>query len=161
MNELYCPSKKRFQVEILALKKLCTTGGVALEIPILEVSQEGDEYDNTNAFDFIDDEWFDEMYSKVELILRGSWYVGDGSFEHRVASVMVAINVGHMLQNGNKRSSILVLFVLCLLNGSALLDCSKDAILDLAKNVAKAGNDKKEDSVSMVREFLKSNLKKV
>ena len=107
MSEWDCPSKEKFQTEILELKEIYTTGGVVLRPRVFAaLFQKKDEHDNTNVFDFINAEWFDKMYGKIELVTE-SWYVGDGSFEHRVAYVMVAINVGHMLQNGNKRSSIL------------------------------------------------------
>ena len=155
MNKQQYPSKETFKQYTLRIKEYCadeekSRGG------ILTILSKRDEHDKTSAFDFLDDEWFDLMYSKVELIMGSNWYAGDGSYEHRVAGVVVAINIGHILRNGNKRSATLILLVLCLWN-STLPICSEDEIHDLALEIAQSGNDKKEEGVIKVCEFLKKN----
>ena len=112
--------------------------------------------EKTDAFDFMDDAWFDEMYGIVGRVMGNDWSVGDGSPEHRIADVMVTINIGHKLPNGNKRSSVLVMAALCLYRDESIFSRLNDtAIYTIAKKVAAAGNEKKDESVAMVRDFLK------
>ena len=155
MNEQQLLDRESLKIIVFRIREYCA-GEEKSKSGILTILSRRDEYDKTNVFDFVDDEWFDLMYGKIELIMGSSWYAGDGSYEHRVAEVMVAINVGHILRNGNKRSATLVLLVLCVWNNASLA-CSEDEIHDLALEVAQGGNDKKEESVVRVREFLKKN----
>ena len=75
MNKHPYPNKIEFEELILKIKNLCTKEGV-VDIPAFKLLKRRDKYDKTNVFDFIDDEWVDEMYAKTELIMASSWYGG-------------------------------------------------------------------------------------
>lgn len=114
------------------------------------------EDDQTSVFDYIDDEWFEYSYSNIQKVAENDYYSGDGSVEYKVAYITVELNLLHALVNGNKRTSLLVLFALLHFNDLRdAIDKDWEVYYQAAKKIATGGNAKREESIADLCQLLK------
>ena len=116
-----------------------------------------DPYDKTTVFDFIDNDWFDYVFSNIEKVAKSDLYKGDGTIEYRIAYICVEINLLHKLPNGNKRTSILVLWILLFLNFNIedkILKIKENDLYNIAKKIASEGTINREQNIQYLKEYI-------
>ena len=119
-----------------------------------------DPYDNTSVFDFIDDNWIDYTYSNIQNVILSDLYKGDGSIEYRIAYIAVNLCLLHSLPNGNKRTALLVMFLLLVHNGlDKPLGLDFTIYYDFVKKVATEGVDGRVENIEELTDILKVKTK--
>ncbi|MYE37928.1 MAG: hypothetical protein F4X82_00175 [Candidatus Spechtbacteria bacterium SB0662_bin_43] len=132
---------------------------------IFSIFNKEDPYDKTTVFDFIDNHWIDYTYSNIEKVIRSDLYKGDGTIEYRIAYICVELNLLHALPNGNKRTSIFVMWILLFLNfssntanniGNILTNMDSEYIYNFAKHIASEGAKSRERNIQDLTQYLKN-----
>lgn len=121
------------------------------------MSHRRDPDDTTTVFDFIDDFWFEYVYSNIEKVAKSDLYKGDGTVEYKIAYICTEINLLHQLPNGNKRSSILVLWILVFLNcEDKVTKLNPDRLYNLAKVIAREGTQHRQRNIKRLQDYITS-----
>lgn len=99
----------------------------------IEVLQEGD-YTVGKYLPRIDDNWYEVIASCVGYVAETSHYDEEATFMDICARLLYKIAKRHELGDGNKRSSVIALYLFCLINDYYIIDPA--VIKQLAKRVA-------------------------
>ncbi len=131
--------------------------------PMKEIFGTEDDNDKTLVFDYINEEWFEYVYSNIEKVYKSNLYAGDGSVLYKIAFICIDINLLHRLPNGNKRSSLLVLFILLMDRMGRDFPFSLDwkYMYTFSKKVAEKGNKNREENIEELRKYLENSFEKV
>lgn len=106
----------------------------------------------------VSNDWYTKVSECVQYVEHTSQYEGEQSIEEISARLLYKIAKRHELGDGNKRSAVISVFLLCLLNNYYTID---PAILkEQAKRVASTkGRTNEEAMKKKITEVLKSNIK--
>ena len=107
------------------------------------------------ALPLIDSEWYERIHEVVE---RVKMPYSPSNLHHKAALLFYNINKAHSYIDGNKRSSIVILYLFYLINDRyipASLNLKK-----LAKSVAKSkGRARQEDWIDKLEKCFKENVR--
>lgn len=155
------PKRQTFSDYVFTIKGLCLSDEEVEFKSLVKwlksiFSSPKTDSDQTSVFDYIDDAWFDYVYSNIEKVATSDYHAGDDTVEHKIAYICVNLNLLHGLPNANKRTSLLALFILLGFNGlHEALNADWEIYYDIAKEIASKGNEKRDDSIIKLRELLK------
>lgn len=98
-----------------------------------------------------EDRWFDEVVNVVEL-LKIPHYKED--IHHKCAHLFYKIIKNHYFTDGNKRSSVVVLYLFSSLNGFVIL-AKPQIMIDIARRTAKSDGVESEDEILKLEEIIR------
>lgn len=99
----------------------------------------------------IDGEWVNTVSNTLEL-LKFDHY--NDEIHHKAAHVLYKVCKNHHFIDGNKRSSIIVLYLFCIVNGY-MITCSPEEIKKLAKQTADInGSQNYESDIKNIQKIL-------
>jgi death-on-curing family protein len=101
----------------------------------------------------IDDGWLDAIENSFES-LKFDFYPED--FYYQAASIFYKICKNHYFVDSNKRSSLIVLYLFCVINGYTIT-CSPEAVKKLAENTAMIeGSSNHKQDIQNIESTLKT-----
>jgi death-on-curing family protein len=101
----------------------------------------------------IDDGWITTVVTTLDLLKFG--YYGD-EFHHKAAHVLYKICKNHYFIDSNKRSSLIVLYLFCIVNRYTIT-CSPETVRKLAERTADIhGSKNYENDINDIEASLKN-----
>ena len=153
MNFLY-PNREDLEEVVNIIEEMSKKDSSLLQ----RIFNSRDKDDKTVVFDYVDDYWFDSIHSDMAKVSGSSLYDGDGTIEYKIAYICIDINLLHRFPNGNKRSSLLALFVLLHWNYQrhTIIRLDWNKLYDMAKKISKEGAEGREKNIDALKECLQS-----
>ncbi len=119
---------------------------------LMRIFDKGD--DETNVFDYINDDWYEYTYGEIEKTFISS-YFNEKSDTYKSAYFTVEICLRHKFFNGNKRSALLTLLAfLYFTDKKILIKIYSNYLHKFIKKVAEEGNENRDKNIDELTKYL-------